>query len=60
MKIMKHILELVFGRRVEGEKLQPPTLRKVEPPVRLSENEWYKHVNSSSRYGTRGSFYQNK
>lgn len=60
MKIMKYITELVFGRRAKGEKLPPPTVRKIEPTVYLDENEWRVYVKFGSRYGTRGSFYQSR
>jgi len=56
---MKKILTLIFGQRAQGEKLPPPTFKATFPTERLSESEWAKEVKFGSRYGHRGSFYQN-
>jgi len=60
---MKQLIEqllkqICFGKPAKGEKLPPPTVRRVDPPVHLSESEWNREMKFGSRYGTRGSFYQ--
>jgi hypothetical protein len=55
---MKRITEFIFGRRAQGEKLPPPSTRRVDPPTRLEENEWNQYVKFGSRYGTKGTFYE--
>ena len=57
---MKKILTLLFGERVEGESIQQPSIRTVQPLDRPSETEWSKFVKFGSRYGHRGSYYENK
>jgi len=56
---MKKILTLIFGERAQGEKLPPPTFRVTYPFNRPPEDVWTREVKFGSRYGTRGSFYQN-
>lgn len=56
---MKSLLSIfLFGRRAQGVKLTPPTLRTLEVQNRPTENQWAEHVKFGSRYGHRGSFYQ--
>ena len=57
---MKQLLYLIFGKRAEGEVLNRPTFTSTYPTARLTETEWANHVNFGSRYGHRGSFYQNR
>jgi hypothetical protein len=55
---MYYITTLVFGKRAEGEKISEPTLPK-ERPLDSNYIKWCQEFNVSSRYGHRGSFYQN-
>lgn len=58
---MQSILtKLLFGVRATGEKLPTPTIRTIQLTNRPSEDEWVKEFKFGSRYGHRGSFYQNK
>lgn len=57
---MKQIMTLIFGERAQGTKLTNPTLRTLKIINRPSENEWVKEFKFGSRYGHRGSFYQNR
>ena len=52
------LLYLFFGKRAQGVKLDPPTLRTIGLSNQPDENQWYQELRVSSRYGTRGSFYQ--
>ena len=52
------LLLLFFGKRAQGVKLDPPSLRTLDISNRPAENEWYKELRVSSKYGTKGSFYQ--
>ena len=58
---MKYIKQLIFGERAKGETLPSPSFRVVLPTEeeKLSQNEWAKYVKFGSRYGTKGSFYNN-
>jgi hypothetical protein len=51
------LLYLVFGKRAQGVKLDPPSFRTLDIPNRLPENQWYQEFRVSSRYGTRGTFF---
>lgn len=57
---MKQIMTLIFGERAQGTKLTNPTLRTLKIINRPSENEWVEEFKFGSRYGHRGSFYQNR
>ena len=58
---MKKIIKrLIIGKPVEGEILPPPKVTSTYPKHRPSEIEWAKEFNFGSRYGHRGSFYQNR
>lgn len=58
---MKKIIEAIVGQKARGEVLPPPTFRVSYPMGnRPSENEWAQEFKVGSRYGHRGSFYQNK
>ena len=52
------LTKLVFGPRANGVPVPQPKLKTTNPANRLEENEWTKEFNVSSRYGHRGSFYQ--
>lgn len=57
---MKKVLtRIVFGQRAAGEKLPTPTVRTIPATDQLSESEWMIYVKFGSRYGHRGSFYEN-
>lgn len=56
---MKIIKEIIFGERAKGQPIAPPKLKTTEPKNRPTEDEWAKQVKFGSRYGHRGSFYQN-
>ena len=55
----KALTRIVFGQRATGEKLPTPTVRTLPIADQLSESEWMVYVKFGSRYGHRGSFYQN-
>lgn len=57
---MKQLLTFIFGERAEGQPLSQPALRTTYPLNRPDENKWAKKYKFGSRYGHRGSFYQNK
>ena len=57
---MKKLLTLIFGERAAGEPIPQPTFRSMYPKHRPDENQWGKEYNVGSRYGYRGSFYENK
>ncbi len=58
---MKRIVEAIIGQKARGEVLPQPTLiSRPAPENRPSEIEWCKEFKVGSRYGHRGSFYQNK
>lgn len=47
---MKTIIYWLFGKRVEGEKLQPPKCLTTSPDVKLSFNEWSEHIFKKIHY----------
>lgn len=54
------ITKVIFGPRAAGEKLPEP---KKFPIRKVSDAEWQQWANEfkvGSRYGHRGSFYENK
>jgi len=55
---MKHIKEILFGVRAQGQPVPPPTFKTTEVINRPTIDKWTKEVNFGSRYGHRGSFYQ--
>lgn len=57
--MMKLIKTLIFGERVQGHPVPPPTFKTTEVVNRPTEEEWTKEFNFGSRYGHRGSFYNN-
>ena len=56
---MQIIKVLLFGERVKGKTLPSPTFKTTDVVNKLSEDEWVKHVKFGSRYGHKGSFYNN-
>lgn len=57
---MKQLITLVFGERAEGEPLPQPSFKTTYPAKKLEEAKWAKKYKVGSRYGHRGSFYENK
>lgn len=58
---MKKVLtRIVFGPRAKGEILPPPVIHTIEIANRPSEDAWAVEFKFGSRYGHRGSFYENK
>jgi hypothetical protein len=57
---MKKLLTLILGERAAGEPIPQPTFRSMYPKHRPDVNQWGKDYNVGSRYGYRGSFYENK
>lgn len=55
---MQFIKQLIFGVKVQGEKLPQPKLPPQRPYNEEDCNKWCKEFNFGSRYGHRGSFYQ--
>lgn len=58
MNIMKSFKQFLFGIRVEGFPLPPPTFKTTIPKNRPNLDNWIKEVKFGSRYGHRGSFYE--
>jgi len=54
------IRDCIFGVRVQGEKLNPPTFRTLDLVDRMSQQEWVDEVRFGAYYGHRGSFYMIK
>jgi hypothetical protein len=57
---MKKLLTLIFGERAEGVFVPQPKLRTTTLTDRPSENDWLREFKVGSRYGHRGSYYENK
>ncbi len=51
--------QLIFGVRAKGEPIPEPKFKTTLPTDVISEDKWVKKVKFGSRYGTRGSFYNN-
>lgn len=45
---MKKLLELFFGARVKGEKVQEPRFHSVYPSNPISKTEWFKEFRVGS------------
>lgn len=56
---MKKILTFIFGQRAEGVFVPQPKFRTTVLADRPSENDWLQEFRVGSRYGYRGSFYEN-
>lgn len=57
---MKETLaRIVFGPRAKGEYVPQPKFKTTIPVSRPDENQWAIEFRVGSRYGHRGSFYQN-
>lgn len=56
---MLFIKALLFGERAQGQPVPPPTFRTITPADKPTEDEWVKYVKFGSRYGYKGSFYNN-
>jgi len=56
---MDYIKTLIFGVKAQGQPISLPNIKTLHPTNRPSENEWAKEFKFGSRYGHRGSFYQN-
>ena len=56
--MLKFIRNFFLGQRAQGEPIQPPKIKTLYPTQTLEESQWYREVKFGSRYGTRGSFYQ--
>jgi hypothetical protein len=54
---MKLIKQLIFGVRIKGQPILPPSFKTTMPPNMPTEDQWVKKVNFGTRYGHRGSFY---
>ena len=57
---MKQIIYFIFGKRAEGVFVPQPKFRTTALADRPSENDWLREFKVGSRYGHRGSFYENK
>lgn len=57
---MKKLLTFVFGERAEGVFVPQPKFRTTVLDNRPSESDWLQEFKVGSRYGHRGSFYENK
>jgi hypothetical protein len=55
---MYYITTFLFGERAQGETLSESKL-PPERPLDSNYTKWCQEFNVSSRYGHRGSFYQN-
>ena len=57
---MKFIKEFIFGVRAQGEPVLPPKFKTIEPTSKPTQDKWVKQMKFGSRYGYRGSFYNNR
>ena len=57
---MKQITYYIFGKRAEGVKIPSPSFKSTQPSNRPNIQEWAKEFKFGSRFGCRGSFYENK
>jgi hypothetical protein len=58
--VIQFIVEFIFGVRASGEQLPPPTLKTTSLNDRPDEGQWNKEFKFGSRYGYRGSFYNQR
>ena len=58
--VFQFIVELIFGVRASGEQLPPPTLKTTSLNDRPDEGQWANEFKFGSRYGHRGSFYNQR
>lgn len=56
---MKTIITFLFGQRTQGEPVSSPKFKTILPPNKPTQDEWAKLTKFGSRYGHRGSFYNN-
>jgi len=56
---MDYIKKLIFGTPAQGEKLSEPKLPPERPYNEEDCIKWCQEFKFGSKYGTRGSFYQN-
>lgn len=49
----------LFGKKIEGTPVSIPTFKTIEPTNRPSVEQWSKEFKFGSRYGHRGSYYNN-
>jgi hypothetical protein len=59
MKKMNYIKELIFGVRAQGQRVSEPVLPKERTINDREFNQWCKKFKVGSRYGHKGTFYQN-
>jgi len=57
---MKSLLTYITGSRATGEKLPEPKPFPIRSFVEADYNQWANEFKVGSRYGHRGSFYENK
>ena len=57
---MYYITTLVFGRRAQGETIPESKLPPERPFDSKEYIKWCQEFKVGSRYGHRGSFYQNR
>lgn len=53
------LTKLLFGPRANGEKLPEPRKFPVRKVTEVEYNRWASEFKVGSRYGHRGSFYEN-
>ena len=56
---MQFIKQFIFGVKAQGQPVSTPSFKTTVPTNRPNENEWSKEMKFGSRYGHRGSFYNN-
>jgi len=54
---MKYILTILFGEKIKGEKVLPPSFRTTHPSIQLSETEWYSELRPASQYFQPAKYY---
>jgi hypothetical protein len=57
---MKSLITFITGSRAVGEKLSEPRKYPVRTASDAECNQWAMEFKVGSRYGHRGSFYENK
>lgn len=57
---MKSLITFITGSRAVGEKLPEPKKFPIRDASEAEYNQWARDFKVGSRYGHRGSFYENK
>jgi hypothetical protein len=56
--MINFIIEFLFGVRIEGESIPPPTFKTIFPKDQLSEFEWINEFRVGIEYGKQRVFFE--